>query len=108
MPRYSVVGNLSGAIEGTVTWVGAPPPKVKTACGTMDNPALRVGTDKAARGVLVYIEKVTVGRSVPYYTRPVTVGGTVAKRGCTLVPAAQIVAPVLRGPAKARSSFWFI
>lgn len=94
MPRYSVVAGQSGAVEGTVTWLGAPPAKVATACGPIDNPTLRVGTDKAARGVVVYIEKVVTGRSTPYYTRPASVGGTLAKRGCTLVPAAQIVAPL--------------
>ncbi len=97
MPRYNVLPNLSGSVEGTVTWLGAPPAKVNTACGPIDNPTLRVGTDKAARGVVVYIEKVAVGRAVPYYTRPASVGGTIAKRGCALVPAAQIVAP-LPGP----------
>lgn len=97
MPRYNIVGGLASAIEGTVTWVGAPPAKVTTACGSIDNPTLHVGTDKAARGVIVYIEKVVSGRAVPYYTRPISVGGTLAKRGCTLVPSAQIVAP-LPGP----------
>lgn len=97
LPRYNVVGGLASSLEGTVTWVGAPPTKLTTACGSIDNPTLHVGTDKAARGVIVYIEKVASGRAVPYYTRPVSVGGTVAKRGCTLVPAAQIVAP-LPGP----------
>jgi hypothetical protein len=97
MPRYNVMANLSGAVEGTVTWLGAPPAKVTTACGPIDNPTLRVGNDKAARGVVVYIEKVVSGRAVPYYTRPVSVGGTLAKRGCALVPAAQIVVP-LPGP----------
>jgi hypothetical protein len=97
IPRYNVAGGLASAIEGTVTWVGAPPAKVTTACGAIDNPTLHVGTDKAARGVIVYIEKVTTGRAVPYYARPVSVGGTIAKRGCALVPAAQIVTP-LPGP----------
>lgn len=94
MPRYNVLGNLSGSIEGSVTWVGAPPAKVTTPCGSIDHPTLHVGTDKAARGVIVYIEKVAVGRAVPYYTRPVSVGGTVAKRGCAFAPAAQVVAPL--------------
>jgi len=97
IPRYNVVGGLSGSVEGTVTWVGAPPTKVASACGPIDNPTLRVGTDKAARGVIVYIEKVNTGRPIPYYTTPISVGGTIAKRGCALVPAAQIVTP-LPGP----------
>jgi hypothetical protein len=97
LPRYNVLTGLGGAVEGNVTWLGAPPTKVASACGPIDNPTLRVGTDKAARGVLVYIEKVAIGRPVPYYTRPASVGGTIAKRGCALVPAAQIVVP-LPGP----------
>lgn len=94
-PKYNVIStNLTGAIEGTVTWSGAAPGKVASACGSIDNPTLQVGTDKAARGVVVYIEKVLTGRVQPYYTRPVTVGGAVAKRGCAFVPAAQIVSPL--------------
>lgn len=94
IPRYNVIGGLRGAVEGKVTWVGAPPAKVTSACGPIDNPTLRVGTDKAARGVIVYIEKVAIGRAVPYYAKPAGIGGAVAKRGCALVPAAQIVAPL--------------
>jgi hypothetical protein len=94
VPRYSVSVGLSGAIEGTVTWNGQLPAKVASACGLIDNPTLRVSKDKAVRGVIVYIEKVTVGRSTPYYSRPASVGGMLAKHNCTLAPAAQIVAPL--------------
>jgi hypothetical protein len=94
VPRYNVIGGLHGAVAGTVTWNGAPPVKLTSACGPIDNPTLRVGTDKAARGVIVYIEKVAVGRAVPYYARPAGIGGAIAKRGCTLVPAVQIVSPL--------------
>lgn len=94
LPRYNVVGGLGSSIEGQVTWAGAQPTKITTGCGPIDNPTLRVGTDKALRGVLVYIEKVATGRPVPYYTRPVSVGGTIAKRGCALYPPAQIVSPL--------------
>jgi len=94
MPRYTVSVGLPGAIEGTVTWNGQLPAKVSSACGPIDNPTLRVTKDKAVRGVIVYIEKVTVGRSTPYYSKPASVGGMLAKRGCALVPAAQIVAPL--------------
>ena len=94
MPRYNVSVGLSGSIEGTVTWNGQLPPKVSSACGPIDNPTLRVTTDKAVRGVIVYIEKIAVGRAMPYYSRPATVGGMLAKRGCALVPAVQIVAPL--------------
>jgi hypothetical protein len=94
MPRYNVSIGLPGAIEGTVTWNGQMPPKSASACGPIDNPTLRVSRDKALRGVVVYIEKVSVGRGTPYYSRPTTVGGVLAKRGCALVPAVQIVAPL--------------
>jgi len=92
-----VTANLAGAVEGTVTWSGPLPGKAITPCGTIDNPTLHVGADRAARGVLVYIAKVDRGRPVPYYTRPVSVGGVIAKRGCTLVPAVSLVSP-LPGP----------
>ncbi|HEY5921686.1 MAG TPA: hypothetical protein VIV11_08440 [Kofleriaceae bacterium] len=94
MPRYSVSVGLTGAIEGAVTWNGQLPAKSSSACGPIDNPTLRVSKDKEVRGVVVYIEKVTVGRSTPYYSKPATVGGMLAKRGCALVPAVQIVAPL--------------
>lgn len=94
MPRYNVSAGLAGAIEGTVTWNGQLPAKVSSACGAIENPTLRVSKDKALRGVVVYIEKVTIGRSTPYYSRPAAVGGVLAKRGCALVPAVQIVAPL--------------
>jgi hypothetical protein len=94
VPHYSVNDGLAGAIEGTVTWHGPAPTKVLSPCGSIDNPTLRIGPNKGVRGVLVYIEKVKVGRSMPYYSRPLGVGGMLAKRGCTLVPAAQIVAPL--------------
>lgn len=94
MPRYNVATELPGAIEGTVTWNGQLPPKSSSACGPIDNPTLRVSRDKAVRGVVVYIEKITIGRATPYYSRPASVGGMLAKRGCALVPAAQIVAPL--------------
>ena len=93
-PTYTVGNVLPGAIEGVVTWTGATPGKLKTACGVIDNPTLRVGNDKTMRGVLVYIEKVSVGRAAPYYGRPANVGGVVTKHGCALLPAAQIVAPL--------------
>jgi len=93
-PKYQVSVGLTGAIEGAVTWNGPLPQKVTSPCGAIDNPTLRVTTDKRVRGVIVYIEKVAIGRATPYYTRPASVGGMLAKRGCTLVPAAQIVAPL--------------
>jgi hypothetical protein len=94
LPKYNVIGGLRGSIEGTVTWAGAPPTRLTTSCGLIDNPTLHIGADKGIRGAVVFIEKVAVGRAIPYYARPASVGGVVAKRGCTLVPAVQIVAPL--------------
>ncbi|NVB81993.1 MAG: hypothetical protein HOV81_26665 [Kofleriaceae bacterium] len=93
-PRYQVSAGLPGSLEGTVTWSGQLPPKVTTPCGVIDNPTARVTSDKRVRGALVYIEKVRIGRVTPYYSRPITVGGVLAKHGCTLGPAAQIVTPL--------------
>ena len=94
-PHYQINVGLTGSIEGAVTWNGPPAQKLASSpCGPMDNPTLRVSTDKRMRGVIVFIEKITVGRPTPYYTRPATVGGLLAKHGCTLVPAAQIVTPL--------------
>jgi hypothetical protein len=93
-PHYAIVGGLRGAIEGTVTWDGAPPTQLASPCGPLDNPTLHVGRDKALRGAIVFIEKVAIGRATPYYQKPASVGGILAKRGCSLVPAVQIVAPL--------------
>jgi hypothetical protein len=94
LPHYNVASGLTGALDGLVTWTGAAPGKLATACGSIDNPSLRVGRDKALRGVIVYIEKVSVGRAAPYYGRPASVGGVVAKHGCALLPVAQILTPL--------------
>ncbi len=91
--HYSQVAGLVGAIEGNVAWAGAAPPKLATACGVIDNPSVRV-TNRGVGGVLVYIEKVAVGRQIQNYGRPVTVGGSVIKRGCALLPAIQIATPL--------------
>lgn len=94
-PHYQINVGLTGSIEGSVTWNGPLPSKLAASpCGPMDNPTLRVSTDKRMRGVIVFIEKIAVGRATPYYTRPATVGGLLAKHGCTLAPAAQIVTPL--------------
>lgn len=93
-PHYGVAASLTSAIVGTVTWPGAAPGKLLTACGPIDNPTLHVGSDHGVRGALVYIEKVSVGRQVPYYGRPASVGGVVAKHGCALLPSAQIITPL--------------
>jgi hypothetical protein len=94
VPHYNLGGPMTSSLDGRVTWAGAPPPKLATACGSIDNPTVRVGADRGVRGVIVYIEKVSVGRQLPYYSKPAGVGGVVAKHGCALVPAAQIVTPL--------------
>lgn len=93
-PAYAIRTGLAGSIDGVVTWAGAPAPRIATACGTIDNPTLRIGEGKRLRGALVFVTKVTAGRAVPFYGKPAFVGGVVAKHGCALVPAAQIVVPV--------------
>jgi hypothetical protein len=89
--HYTPLTGLTGSIEGIVSWAGATPARVATACGTIENPTLRAGADKALHGVVVYIDKINVGRAMPPLPRPAAIGGVVAKRGCALVPAAQIV-----------------
>ena len=75
------------------------PAPLVTACGTIDNPGVRVGANRAVGGVLVYIEHVEAGRTIPSYGRPASVGGTIAKRGCVLAPALQIITPLPAGLA---------
>ena len=94
MPKYNVVAGLSGSVEGNVTWTGTLPPRVTTACGPLDNPSVHVGPDHGVRGTVVYIEKVAIGRPTPYFSRPAAIGGLVAKHGCVLAPAAQLVTPL--------------
>ena len=96
---YHAVAGLTGTIEGTVTWRGALPARVVTACGALDNPSVRVTPRRTVGGVLVYIEHVDVGRATPSYGRPAAVGGTVAKRGCTFAPTVQIITPLPAGVA---------
>jgi len=88
---YRVQAGLTGALDGTITWNGEAPPAVATACGTIPNPTLHVGAHGALRGALVYIAEVTTGRAAPYFGRPAPVGGIVAKHGCALTPAVQLV-----------------
>jgi len=92
--RYSAVTGLTGVIEGTVRWRGARPVPVVTACGPVDGAGVRVAADRGVGGVLVYIEHVDVGRTMPRYAGAATVGGTIAMRGCALAPALQIVTPL--------------
>ena len=95
VPHYAIVtSGLDAAIEGVVTWSGATPGKLTTSCGVIDNPSLRIGANRGMRGVVVYIERITIGRAPPYYGRPVSVGGIVVKHGCAFGPAAQIAVPL--------------
>ena len=94
VPTYSIASGLTGTLEGTVSWAGVTPPRIATACGTIANPSLRIGAGHALGGVLVYIAKVSTGRPLPFYARPLDVGGLVEKRGCTLEPVAQVVTPL--------------
>ncbi|HET9627055.1 MAG TPA: hypothetical protein VFP84_37105 [Kofleriaceae bacterium] len=96
-PREAPASGLTGAIEGTVRWRGAAPLPVVTACGTIDQPSARVTAGGGVAGVLVYIEHVETGRAIPNYSRPASVGGLIAKRGCALAPALQIVTPLPSG-----------
>jgi hypothetical protein len=93
--RYTPSSGLTGAIEGTVTWRGALPRPLTTPCGSFDNPSPRVAPNRAVSGVLVYIEHVELGRTLPTIgDRQVSVGGIVTKRGCALGPALQILTPL--------------
>jgi hypothetical protein len=95
LQRYTPTTGLTGTIEGTVTWRGALPRPLSTACGAFENPSVRVAANRAVAGVLVYIEHVEVGRTLPTIgDRPVTVGGIVTKRGCALGPPLQILTPL--------------
>ena len=78
-PKYNQVQGLTGAIEGTIA-LRAP---AKLPCGELES-----------RVALVYIEKVQVGRTLMSDNRPANVGGTIVKRGCALVPTAQIATPL--------------
>ncbi|HEU0035496.1 MAG TPA: carboxypeptidase-like regulatory domain-containing protein [Kofleriaceae bacterium] len=91
-PKYNQTTGLSGAVEGVVSWRGAMPGKRTTTCGAIE--PLHVGGDRGLGDVLVYIERVQVGRTLPMEGRPATVGGIVVKRGCALVPTVQIVTPL--------------
>jgi hypothetical protein len=92
--HYTATTGLTGAIEGTVTWRGAPPPPLPTPCGAIASPGVRVAANRAVAGVLVYIEHVEVGRTLPATGHPATVGGIVTKRGCALGPPLQILTPL--------------
>ena len=94
MPHYQQQVGLSAAIEGTISWRGAIP-KVTSSCGTID--PLAISAERGVGGALVYIEKFTTGRVLPYTAgeqRPALVGGVVVKRGCVFAPTTQVVNPL--------------
>ena len=94
-------GNDQGAIEGRVTW--PKPPRAPaaldglTGCGKIDNPSLRIGGGGAVEGAVVYLEKITSGRSLQanQYAgyKPITTGGTIELRDCALSPRVQVLLP---------------
>ena len=95
MPSYQQQVGLSGVIEGTVSWRGALPAKIVSACGPIE--PLAISAERAVAGVLVYIERVTTGRVLANTLgeqRPAIVGGLIVKRGCALAPALQVVNPL--------------
>lgn len=87
--KHTQVAGLAGAIEGTIMWRGAAP-----ARGSCPGAASGVASDGALGDALVYIERVQVGRPMPVDGRAATVGGTIMKRGCALLPAIQIATPL--------------
>jgi hypothetical protein len=91
-PRYRQTFGLTGAVEGVISWRGAVPAKLATSCGAIEPLALEA--DKALAGVLVYIERVSVGRPLPLEGKPGSIGGLVVKRGCALGPAVQVATPL--------------
>lgn len=93
LPSYEPHAKLVGAIEGTITWRGPVPARLSTACGVVA--PLRLTADRRVPDVIVYVEPGRVGRAMDTLeSRPLTVGGTVVKRGCALLPAAQVAAPL--------------
>lgn len=92
IPPTQGAEDLPGTIEGTVTWQGAPPGTVLSTCGPLSQPTVHVGPDRRLSGVLVFIEKVAVGRAMPA-SALANVGAVVAKHGCTFLPTAQVAAP---------------
>ena len=98
-PSYTQKGGLASAIEGTISWRGAAP-KLTSSCGAIR--PLEIGAEHTIGGVLVYIERVSIGRTLPHSSgeqRPATVGGIVVKRGCAFAPSVQVVTPVPAGLA---------
>lgn len=101
-PQHRQQAGLAGAIEGTITWKGPLPGKRETPCGPQV--PVRIGENRGVANVLLYIENVKVGRTMPSDGRNANVGGMVVKKGCQLLPTTQLVTPlpaavVLQGDA---------
>lgn len=93
-PSYTQKPGLVSSIAGTITWRGAAP-KLTSGCGPIK--PLEISSERAVSGVLIYIERVSIGRVLPHSSgeqRPATVGGVVVKRGCAFAPSVQVVTPV--------------
>jgi hypothetical protein len=93
-PSYNQKPGLASSIAGTISWRGAAP-KLTSACGAIR--PLEISAEHAVGGVLIYIDRVSIGRVLPHSSgeqRPATVGGVVVKRGCAFVPSVQVVTPV--------------
>lgn len=93
-PSYTQKPGLASSIAGKISWRGATP-KLTSSCGAIT--PLDINAERAVSGVLVFIERVHIGRVLPHSSgeqRPATVGGVVVKRGCAFVPSVQIVTPV--------------
>ncbi len=103
---YQPTAGLTGSIEGTVTAQAAPPFVLVTTCGTLPaprraarhdagtTPTARIASTHTVGGVLVTVEPLMIGRALPSFASPASVGGTIIKRGCTLAPTLQIVTPL--------------
>lgn len=95
VPAYThdLLEDLTGVLAGTVTWRGAAPAPLTTACGQVP-PPLRIAADHGVGGVLVTIDRIETGRTPAILEQPLVIGGLVVKRGCALFPAIQIVTPL--------------
>jgi hypothetical protein len=96
-PSYAIRSLAdAGGVAGTVTWKRAPTPRrLRSPCGEIDNPTLRVGPRAEAGGAIVYLDKIAAGRPLAMgNNRPLAIGGTVERVGCVLLPTTQVVAPV--------------
>ena len=85
----------AGAVAGTVTWPKASGDRrLKSPCGEIDNPTLRLGARGEVGGAVVYLDRIEKGRAAPVASRAIELGGVVEKAPCVLRPAVQVMAPV--------------